>query len=102
MMSAMARRCEGSMRAPCRATWSCAKRRQTSARSTMAASASEVAHDPIENLPDAGPDGLAQMGVVGGRGDVAMAEQDLHHADVDALLEQAGGVAVAERVRGDV
>jgi hypothetical protein len=30
-----------------------------------------------------------------------MAEQDLRHPDVDPLLEQAGGVAVAERVRGD-
>jgi len=31
-----------------------------------------------------------------------MAEQDLHHSDVDPLLEQPGGVAVAERVRGDM
>lgn len=30
-----------------------------------------------------------------------MAEQDLHHPDIDPLLEQAGGVAVAEHVRGD-
>src|SRR4029453_17897419 len=101
MMSAMARRWEGSMRAPCRATWSWEKRRQTSARSTMAASASEAVHDPVEDSPAVGPSRLGQVGVVGGGGDAAMAEQNLHHPDIDPLLEQAGGIAVAEHVRGD-
>ena len=39
-------------------------------------------------------------GVARRRGDLAMAEQVLDHADVDALLEQMGGEAVPQGVHG--
>lgn len=39
------------------------------------------------------------MGIAGGGPDAGMAEQHLHDADVDPVLQQPGGIAVAEHMR---
>jgi hypothetical protein len=39
------------------------------------------------------------VGVDGGRGDVRMPQQQLHRAQVGAVVQQVGGESVAQRVR---
>ena len=60
---------------------------------------SQPGHQLIDNVSELGPDRLGQMGIDQGGGDAAVAEQDLDRAQIDALFEQPGGVAVAQHVR---
>jgi hypothetical protein len=59
-------------------------------------------HDPIEQTVQRRPSRRGEVGVDGGGGDAGVAEQDLHDADVDAVLDQPRRVAMAQGVRRDV
>ena len=39
------------------------------------------------------------VGVDGGGGNIGMAQQQLHHAQIGAVVEQVGGKGMAQRVR---
>ncbi len=45
---------------------------------------------------------VGQMGVAGGGEDGVMAEELLYLDQIDAGLDQVGGIAVAQAVRGDL
>ena len=64
--------------------------------------ASEAGHQPIEQIMQRRPGWRGEMGVDRRGGDAGMAEQDLHDADVDAVLDQSGCVGMAQAVRGHV
>src|SRR5665213_1618461 len=64
--------------------------------------ASEAGHQPIEQTMQRRSGRRGEMSVDGGGGDAGMAEQALHDADVDAVLDQPGGVGVAQGVRRNV
>jgi len=63
--------------------------------------ASEAGHQSIEQTMQRRPGRRGQVGVDGGGGDAGVAEQDLHDADIDAVLDQPGCVTVAQAMRGD-
>src|SRR5271169_4025221 len=56
-------------------------------------------HEPIEQIMQRRPGGRGEVGVDDGGGDPGMAEQDLHDADVDAVLDQPCRVTMAQGVR---
>ena len=63
-------------------------------------SAREVDAQPFQRASLTSPDRVdGDAGVERGRLQLGVAEQHLDHADVDVLLEQMGGEAVAQRVR---
>ena len=43
-------------------------------------------------------DGFGQMGIDLGAADAGMAQENLHHAQLDALFQEPGGKAVAQAV----
>jgi hypothetical protein len=54
---------------------------------------------PIDKTAQRRPGGRGEVGVDGGRGDAGVAEQDLHDADIDAVLDQSCRVTIPERMR---
>ena len=64
-------------------------------------SAREVDAQPFQRALDVADRVDGDAGVERGRLQLGVAEQHLDHADVDVLLEQMGGEAVAQRVRRD-
>ncbi len=63
------------------------------------AAASEAAHQSVQDTTQRDARGLGQVGIDGGGGDVGVAEQDLHDTGINAILEQAGRVAMPQDVR---
>ena len=63
--------------------------------------ASEAGHQFVEDASERDAGGFGEVGVDGGRGDVDVAEQDLHDPGVDAVFEQPRRIAVAQGVRRD-
>ena len=61
-------------------------------------SRSQIGHELVEGRLERGACGLGQMEIDGSRCDVDVAEQDLHHARLGALLEKTCCVAVAQSV----
>jgi hypothetical protein len=61
---------------------------------------SEPGHEPVEEPAQRGPGRLRQVGVEGGGGDAFVAEQNLDHPGIDAILQQSGSVAVPQGARG--
>ena len=61
--------------------------------------ASEAGHEPIEKTVQRRPGGRGEVGVDGGGGDAGVAEQDLHDAGIDAVLDQSCRVTMSERMR---
>ena len=60
------------------------------------AGALQAAHQGIEQVAQAGPGRLGQVGVDRRGRDVLMTEQNLDDAGIDAVLQQPGGIAVAQ------
>lgn len=60
---------------------------------------SEAGHDLIQQVTKGGARRFGQVGIAGGGADVGMAEQYLHDADIDAMLQQPRGIAMTERMR---
>ena len=56
----------------------------------------QAAHQGIEQVAQAGPGRLGQVGVDRRGRDVLMTEQNLDDAGIDAVLQQPGGIAVAQ------
>src|SRR6516165_11168037 len=65
-------------------------------------SRSQIGHELVEGGLERGACGLGQMEIDGSRCDVDVAEQDLHHARLGALLEKTCCVAVAQSVGIDL
>lgn len=59
---------------------------------------SEAGHDLVQQVTKGGARRFGQVGIAGGGADVGVAEQHLHDADIDAMLQQPGGIAMAERM----
>src|SRR5262249_15402411 len=55
--------------------------------------------EPVQRAHDFANDVGGHLGVARRSVELGMAEQDLNHANVDVLLQQMGGEAVAQRVR---
>ena len=64
-------------------------------------SAREVDAQPLQRALDVADRVDGDAGVERGRLQLGVSEQHLDHANVDVLLEQMGGEAVAQRVRRD-
>jgi len=60
----------------------------------------QAAHQGIEQVAQAGPGRLGQVGVDRRGCDVLMTEQNLDDAGIDAVLQQPGGIAVAQGMGG--
>src|SRR5712692_3436946 len=99
-MSCMARWCEGSKRSPKRARYAAPWRRKMSATSSMRTSGkgSEALHELVERVGQGSPHLARQMGVDLGGAGAAVTEVLLDEAQVDAGLEQVGGVGMAQSV----
>ena len=50
---------------------------------------SKLGHEPIEQTVQRRPSRRGEVGIDGGGGDAGVTEQDLHDADVDAILDQS-------------
>ena len=56
---------------------------------------SEADRQPVENAAERNAGWLGQMRIDRGGRDVGVSKQDLHDPGIDAIFQQAGGVAVA-------
>jgi hypothetical protein len=57
--------------------------------------ASEAGHQSVEDALERNAGRFGEVSVDGGRGDVDVAEQDLHDPGIDAVFEQSRRIAVA-------
>jgi hypothetical protein len=62
---------------------------------------SEIGHQRVEGGLERGSRWLGEMGIDSGRCNVDVAEQNLHHARIGALLEQPCCIAMMQAVRAD-
>ena len=60
---------------------------------------SKAGHDLVEEGTERRPGGFGQMGIKGRGRDIGMAQEDLDHPGVDAVLQQPGRVTVTQGVR---
>ena len=57
---------------------------------------SEAGHDLVQQVTKGGARRFGQVGIAGGGADIGVAEQHLHDTNIDAMLQQPGGIAMAE------
>jgi hypothetical protein len=62
---------------------------------------SQVAHHLVENALERGPGRLGQVHVDGGRRYVGVAEQDLHHASIDAVFQKSRRITMPQCMWAD-